>query len=84
MLAARLPGNSTYDNLRQAGTADTGGCLIPADQAPGVPDARLLEHGLAGRVGQTVITAARYRTGRPPAPGAQAADAPWRPAPPLT
>ena len=29
MLAARLPGNSTYDNLRQAGLPDTGGCLIP-------------------------------------------------------
>jgi hypothetical protein len=29
MLAARLPGNSTYDNLRQAGPPDTGGCLIP-------------------------------------------------------
>jgi hypothetical protein len=29
MLAARLPGNSTYDNLRQSGLPDTGGCLIP-------------------------------------------------------
>jgi hypothetical protein len=29
MLAARLPGNSTYDNLRQPGPPDTGGCLIP-------------------------------------------------------
>lgn len=41
MLAARLPGNSAYDNLRHAGPPDTGGCLITHSSLTALPTAPL-------------------------------------------